>query len=125
MTKHPSVKAITINALRDDYGASFFWAALARYIVLHTCPDATTRAQVEHAATHVYIPFTSLPIFHKVRYNTVDSAGHKDESVTIDSVHCQPARRDKRGNTVPGCFDTVLANCGNGGEKGVEGLYII
>lgn len=125
MTKHPSVKAVTINALRDDYGASFFRAALARYIVLHTRPDATTRAQVEHAAAHVYIPFTSLPVFHKVRYNAVDSAGHKDESVTIDSVHCQPARRDKRGNTVPGRFDTVLVNCGNGGEKGVEGLYII
>jgi hypothetical protein len=24
MTKHPSVKAATINSLRDDYGASFF-----------------------------------------------------------------------------------------------------
>lgn len=125
MTKHPSVKAATIDSLRDNYGASFFWAALARYIVLHTRPDTTTRAQVEHAAAHVYIPFASLPIFHKVRYNAVDSTGHKDESVTIDSVHCQPARRDKQGNTVPGRFDTVLVNCGNGGEKSVEGLYII
>ncbi|KAG2108065.1 uncharacterized protein F5147DRAFT_761177 [Suillus discolor] len=124
MTKHPSVKAATIDSLRDDYGASFFRAALARYIVLHTRPDATTRAQVEHAAGHVYIPFASLPIFHKVRYNAVDSAGHKDESVTIDSVHCQPARRDKRGNTVPGRFDTVLVNCGNGGEKSVEGYRV-
>ncbi|KAG1804353.1 hypothetical protein EV424DRAFT_1330672 [Suillus variegatus] len=124
MTKHPSVKAATIDSLRDNYGASFFRAALARYIVLHTRPDTTTRAQVEHAAAHVYIPFASLPIFHKVRYNAVDSTGHKDESVTIDSVHCQPARRDKQGNTVPGRFDTVLVNCGNGGEKSVEGYRV-
>ncbi|KAG1877205.1 hypothetical protein F4604DRAFT_1880467 [Suillus subluteus] len=117
MMKHPSVKAITINSLRDNYGASFFRAALAHYIVLHTHPDANTQAQVEHAAAHIYIPFTSLPIFHKVRYNTVDSASRKDESVTIDSVHCQPARRDKKGNAIPGRFDTVLVNCGNGGEK--------
>ncbi|KAG2339926.1 hypothetical protein BDR05DRAFT_977595 [Suillus weaverae] len=78
MTKHPSIKAITINSLRDDY------------------------AQVEHAAAHVYIPFASLPIFHKVRYNAVDSTGNKDESVTINSVHW---------NTVPGRFNTVLVNC--------------
>ncbi|KAG2124126.1 hypothetical protein BD769DRAFT_1628808 [Suillus cothurnatus] len=106
MMKHPSVKAATINSLRDDY-------------------DTTTRAQVEHAAGHVYISFTLLPIFHKVRYNAVNSAGHKDESVTIDLVHCQPAQRDKQGNTMPGHFDTVLVTCGNGGEKSVEGLYII
>ncbi|KAG2047079.1 hypothetical protein BDR06DRAFT_985328 [Suillus hirtellus] len=69
---------------------------------------------VEHTAGHVYIPFTLLPIFHKVRYNAVDSADHKDENVTIDS----------QGNTMPGHFNTVLVNCGNGGEKSVEGYCV-
>jgi hypothetical protein len=74
MTKHPSIKTITIDSLRDNYSASFFRAALAR-------PDANTRAQVEHAAAYVYIPFASLPIFHQVRYIAVDSAGRKDERI--------------------------------------------
>jgi hypothetical protein len=41
---------------------------------------------------------------------------------TADSVHARPERRDTRGRLVPGRFDTVLVNDGNGDITRLKGL---
>ena len=38
-----------------------------------------------------------------------------------DSIHAHLARKDKHGQTIPGCFDTALINDGTGGDTGLDG----
>ncbi|KIJ12606.1 hypothetical protein PAXINDRAFT_14528 [Paxillus involutus ATCC 200175] len=124
MTKHPSVKAVPIDRVVESYGAQHFRAALARFVVLQTRPNARSHAQIEREAEHVHFPFTSVPVYHKIKYNMVDSQGRKDLSTTIDAVHVKPQGKDSRGRTIPGRFDTVLVNVGDGGERGVQGYRV-
>ncbi|KAG2346551.1 hypothetical protein BDR05DRAFT_878079 [Suillus weaverae] len=94
MTKHPIVKAITIDKIKSDYGALYFRESLARYIAKAALPvNATvTPAQLEHHAANVHIPFQKVPVFHKVKWVSVDIRGHGDPPATVDSVHARPGR---------------------------------
>ncbi|KIK78447.1 hypothetical protein PAXRUDRAFT_325404 [Paxillus rubicundulus Ve08.2h10] len=120
MTKHPSAKAVPLDHIIHDYGATHFRAALARYVVMLSQPDARTRQQVERAAAHIYLPFTSVSVFYKIKFNVVCTDGSKDNA-TVDSVHVRPECKDQRGKNIPGRFDTVLVNTGDGGDRGVAG----
>ncbi|KAG1852717.1 hypothetical protein F4604DRAFT_1883476 [Suillus subluteus] len=100
MTKHPTLKAITIDKIKSDYGALYFRESLARYIAKAALPaNATvTPAQLEHHAANVHIPFQKVPVFHKVKWVSVDTRGHGKFA----------------SDNVPPRFDTVLVNDGTG-----------
>ncbi|KAF8838294.1 hypothetical protein BDN67DRAFT_1013214 [Paxillus ammoniavirescens] len=100
MTKHPSAKGVSLDKLIQDY-----------------------RATLNGTARDVILPFRTLPVFHKIKFHAIDALGHEDASTTIDAVHCHPSREDSRGKEVPGRFDTVLVNCGEGGVTGVAGEF--
>ncbi|KAH7926058.1 hypothetical protein BV22DRAFT_1104530 [Leucogyrophana mollusca] len=123
MTKHPSSKGVTFEKVIRDYGAAFFTEALARYVILVTQPELP-RAQFERAAASVILPFRSVWVYHKIKFHAINSLGHTDPSVTVDSVHVQPERKDRRRRVVPARFDTVLVNGGEGGITGVEGFRV-
>ncbi|KAH7920917.1 hypothetical protein BV22DRAFT_1107450 [Leucogyrophana mollusca] len=123
VAKHPSAKGVTIAKLEAQYGARYFRAALARFAVHVTQPGLTVR-QVEDAAQDVVIPLRTIPVYHKIRYNAIDSLGRKDESSTVDSIHAKPKRKDRQGREVPARFDTALVNLGDGKETGVEGYRV-
>ncbi|KAG1770541.1 hypothetical protein EDD22DRAFT_977201 [Suillus occidentalis] len=122
LTKHPSVKRVTLASLADQYGALHFQAAMARFVVQLMQPGLTAR-QSEEAACHVNLPFQSVAVFHKVRYSIVGDDGLLN-NVTIDAIHARPARRDCHNRRVPARFDTALVNLGNGGKMGVEGYRV-
>ena len=42
---------------------------------------------------------------------------------TADSIHCHLERVDKRGDIIPGRFDTALINDSTGEETGIEGTF--
>ncbi|KAG2337294.1 hypothetical protein BDR05DRAFT_978558 [Suillus weaverae] len=86
MTKHPTVKAITIDKIKSDYGALYFRESLAHYITKAALPvNATvTPAQLEHHAANVHIPFQKVPVSHKVKWVSVDICGHGDPPATVD-----------------------------------------
>ncbi|KAG2362202.1 hypothetical protein BDR07DRAFT_1451275 [Suillus spraguei] len=98
MTKHPTVKRVQLDHIIQEYGATFFTAALAHYIVRRNQPEAA----------HIILPFDTVATFHQIKFNLIDAHGIQDSSVTVDSVHCQPFQKDKRGHMIPACFDTVL-----------------
>ena len=122
LTKWPSVKAVDLDALVKNYGATFFREALRRHIALsqHT-GTPLTRYQLEQRILYVDLPFTSLPVYHKLKFVTVaDSTQAK--VATLDAVHVRPERKSKQGGMVPARFDTALLNIQSGGETGLQGV---
>lgn len=85
MTKHPSAKAVSLQKLVDDYGATHFREALARYIA--------RGQELDDLAIDVHFPFRTLPVFHKVKWVSLDTRGHGEASVTLDSIHAKPHQR--------------------------------
>ncbi|KAG1719600.1 hypothetical protein EDB19DRAFT_1970800 [Suillus lakei] len=119
MTKHPTVKRVPLDRIVQDYGATVFTAALARYVVGRNQPGLSA-VQLEQEAAHIILPFDTVATFHRIKFHAIDARGFQDSSVTVDSVHSQPSRKDKRGHTIPARFDTVLVNEGDGGITGVD-----
>ena len=123
MTKHPTAK-VTLQSVAIDYGATFFEAALSRFVVQYQRPhDVLTVAQLETAAGDIMIPFQKVSVFHRIKYTEYDRYSITEPHPIVDSVHAQPSRRDKRGNRVPGQFDTVLVNVDNGKDVSVHGAF--
>jgi hypothetical protein len=120
MTKHPTAKRVPLDRIICDYGATFFTEALARYVVRTNQPTLSA-VQLEREAAHIVLPFQTVATFHRVKFHTINASGYRDPTATIDSVHCQPPRKDNKGHIIPGRFDTVLVNEGDGGTTGVNG----
>ncbi|KAJ6537053.1 hypothetical protein B0H19DRAFT_1382817 [Mycena capillaripes] len=124
MTKHPTLKAVKINALIADYGAYSFRDALARFIVQFNNPTLT-RAQIETQSGSVALHFNRVPVYHRIKFITENpyTAGGPEDSV-VDSIHVQPAKATRSGKELPGRFDTALVNDGSGGLTGVGGYRV-
>jgi hypothetical protein len=115
MTKHPSVKAVTINSLISDYGAIHFREALARYVAI-TANPGLTQVQLERAAEQFILPTKTLSIYHRIKFIDLKT------SQTADAVHVQPAKTLRHNRKMQARFDTVLVNDGSGTSKGTKGL---
>lgn len=121
MTKHPTHKAVRINSLVAEYGATSFRDALARFIVQFNNPTLS-RAQVEVQSSSISLHFNRVPVYHRIKYLTEDpytSGGPQD--AVVDSIHVQPRKVLRNGNDLPGRFDTALINDGTEGLTGVAG----
>ncbi|KAG1746060.1 hypothetical protein EDD22DRAFT_981986 [Suillus occidentalis] len=93
VSKHPTAKAVSIDKLIEDYGATYFREALARYITQlnHANDPIPLHSQtLDVLAQDVHFPFRTLPIFHRVKWLSVDARGHSDATATLDSVHARP-----------------------------------
>lgn len=141
MTKHPSRRSVKVDSLAEDYGASFFVDALARFVVESRDPELT-RAQVEHASLDIAFPFRydlssmlvtlkvadhcsmnrTIPVYHKAKFWLGDSKNHRLSSNEYDVVHATPARKDTRGRPIDGQFDPAIINLGFGRYTGVMGM---
>jgi hypothetical protein len=119
MTKHPTLRSVSLQTLSNDYGATYIRDALARFVVATNHPDWTAD-QVERASLDVFLPFQRLPVFHKIKFC---AKLYGDSSVIVDSIHARPAHSTKRRRNcvVPGRFDTALVNTGGGQAIGVRG----
>ncbi|KAI0949317.1 hypothetical protein AcW1_008965 [Taiwanofungus camphoratus] len=124
MTRNPSVKGLLFSRAVNEYGATYLRDALARFIVRYRDPTLTP-VQVERASAGVYFPFQRLPVFHKIKISIEDVQGLGIMNESLDVVHARPHRTDKQNREVPGRFDTVLINEGNGAPMGVTGKSLI
>ncbi|KAG2160171.1 uncharacterized protein EDB93DRAFT_1237363 [Suillus bovinus] len=128
MTKHPSAKAINIDKLIEDYGATYFHEALARYITqLSHANDPCLSSQTLDVLAHdVHLPFRSLPVFHKIKWLSVDTRDHGDTTVTLDSVHARP--QQSSGSSPLACrSDTALVSLGPNTDivsAGIQGFRV-
>ncbi|KAI0822390.1 hypothetical protein BC628DRAFT_1514369 [Trametes gibbosa] len=125
MTRHPSAKAIPFDDIAAKYGARYFRDALARFVVEHNDLSSTlTRAEIEHKSAGVYFPFRKVPVFHRIKLWIDDPKGLLLLAQVADTVHVQPARKNKYDNGVAARFDTVLINTGTGGPTGTSGYRV-
>ncbi|KAG1851214.1 hypothetical protein C8R48DRAFT_750017 [Suillus tomentosus] len=126
LTKHPSAKAVPIQKLITNYGATYFRQALARYIAQQQNPnEVITRQHLENLAAGIHLPFHAVPVYHKIKWLSTDARGHGDPLVTVDSIHARPHRNARRENdVVPARFDTALINDGTGSFVGVKGFRV-
>ena len=114
MAKHPAIQSVPIEQLVLKYGAKFFRGAFARFVILWQNPQIT-RARLERDILDVHIPFINVSVYHRIWF--------RDKLLdveTVDSIHAQPPRKDKRGRPIAGRFDTCLVCCGEG-QNGIRG----
>ncbi|KAG9315401.1 hypothetical protein JVU11DRAFT_4550 [Chiua virens] len=111
IAKTPSVRAVSFSSLVADYGATYFRDTLARYIVSHRDPSLS-RLEVERQSAKIYFRFSSVQVFHKIKFSIQDPSSPLDSSIP-DVAHIKPASKDRRGQIAPGRFDTVLVHHGN------------
>ena len=83
MTCFPSVQSVSVEDLISNYGATFFHAAFARFVVLWQNPQIT-RAHLEQDILDVHIPFTRASVYHRIRF-VDDNLG-----TTVDSIRIRP-----------------------------------
>jgi hypothetical protein len=121
LTKWPSKSAVDLDEIVAKYGAIFFREALCRYLVLskHSGPPLTSN-QLERAILYTNLPFTSVPVYHKLKF-TIPAAPGRAKHLTLDAIYVRPERQSEKGPVIPARFDTVLVNTGLGGETGMEG----
>ncbi|KAG2129435.1 hypothetical protein DEU56DRAFT_741345, partial [Suillus clintonianus] len=126
LTKHPSAKAVPIQKLVTEYGATYFREALARYVTQLRNPEATTRHRLEDLAATIHLPFRTLPVYHIIKWRCVGAQAHGDQFVTVDSVHVKPRRvaTSRTGTDIPARFDMVLINDGTGRSAGIKGYRV-
>ncbi|KAG2120459.1 uncharacterized protein F5147DRAFT_741494 [Suillus discolor] len=123
MTKHLTAKHVSLDRIICGYGAIFFMEALACYVIRTNQPTLSA-VQLKQEAAHIVLPFQTVATFHRVKFYTINTSGYHDPTATIDSVHCQPPRKDNKGHIIPGHFDTVLVNEGDGGTMGANGYHV-
>ncbi|KAI0729954.1 hypothetical protein C8Q72DRAFT_911581 [Fomitopsis betulina] len=117
MAKWPSRKAVPIATVMSTqgYGATFFTAALSRYIIKLKNPGLT-RNEVEARALQVRLPFSTVPVFHKIKFRNVEHHGKE----TLDSIHARPQEAGQSGDIlIPACFDTALVQVRLGPNEGL------
>ena len=127
LTKWPSVKSVDLDDIVKDYGATFFSEALRRYIIIseHTGPPLT-RAQLEQKVVYKDLPFTSLPVYHKLKFTSITSSG-LPKFHTLDAIHVRPKKYSKRRIFFPAHFDTVLLDVREDKEtrSGFQGICLL
>ncbi|KIL63907.1 hypothetical protein M378DRAFT_79020 [Amanita muscaria Koide BX008] len=116
MTKHATRRAVSLDLIVKDYGATFIRDALARYIVQMASPTLT-RAQVERRSLYIVLPFVTLPVYHRIKYCDEDSK-------VVDAIHVQASQKDKRSRIVAARFDTVLVEIGADSDMNIHGYRV-
>ncbi|KAL1671795.1 hypothetical protein EV122DRAFT_284584 [Schizophyllum commune] len=109
---------VDLDTLASKYGAEVFIPALKRFIALTNDPSLT-RHRLEDAIHTILLRFSKVKVRHRLKFIVHDRLTGK--RATLDSIHARPARRNKRGLTIPGRFDSALIDDGTSRETGVHG----
>ncbi|KAF8694532.1 hypothetical protein AX14_002015 [Amanita brunnescens Koide BX004] len=81
MTRFPTIQSVSIADVITNYGAEFFYAVFARFVVLWR-NGQITRACLEQEILDVHIPFISISAHHHIRYRD-----NNCDLTTVDSIH--------------------------------------
>jgi hypothetical protein len=112
MTKKESA-SVRISDLPTMYSVQFFIDALTRFVAQRRVPTLHGRA-LDNAAYSVNVNFVKVSVYHNIKFTRFDPV--KGTSETVDTIHAQPARKDRRGNVIPGRWDPALIRTGTDAE---------
>jgi len=107
MARNPKKAQVDFDCLARDYGALDFQDALAEFIAQVNHPGVTSGA-LRDRAHDTHIPFTSVMVFHKIKFT------RGNERDIADTVHVRPEQKDRDGRIIPARFDTVLVESSKG-----------
>lgn len=115
MTKHPSVKSVSLADLMHNYGATYFSAALARFIALLIEPDLHSN-QVEARARNIRLPSLRLPVYHHIKFMDATNLN------IVDSIHAQPTKKTRHNREMHSRFDTAFISSGEEDINDIQGM---
>ena len=118
MTKFPTIQSVSITDVISNYGAQFFYGAFARFVVLWR-NGPMTRAHLEQQILDVHIPFINISVYHHIWYKDRNT-----DLSSVDSIHIQPHRKNKKGQMLQGRFDTGLVRSGEVNSTGIQGTLV-
>ena len=98
ITQFPSVWQVPIEHLISLYGATDFQHAFAQFVI-QQCNPKIWPAQIEHKVPHFHLPFTTMSVYHPIKFCKVDQ---ELESSIADSIYIQPPCQAKNG-----CYNMV------------------
>jgi hypothetical protein len=101
VAKHPTKKAVSIETVIKEYGATFFREALARFVT-RMCYPHLSDGQIEHKAGGIFLSTHTVPVYHTLKWVNMQT------KETLDAAHAKPLRMDRKQRPVPAQFDTVL-----------------
>jgi hypothetical protein len=107
MAQNPSIKNVAFNILAQRYGVVNFLDALANFLVQVNNPGVSGSA-LHSQASHLLISFSSIPVFHKIKFTASTSNSESKETKILDSIQAWPEQRDAHGQIIPAHFDTAL-----------------
>lgn len=122
LARFPTVKGVQLSRLEDTgingYGAVHFTHALKRFLVQYCYPNIPFN-QIDDWARFIVLPFSSLPFWHKLKFNNTELFGSK----TLDSVTVHPSSFKQTGQLMKSSrFDTVLVKLKHG-TNWAKGMY--
>ncbi|KAI0054736.1 hypothetical protein BV25DRAFT_1922419 [Artomyces pyxidatus] len=123
IARFPNYKSVNLQKLKSAYGAHDFERALVRHILEERNPDMPAR-QLARVAEDIRLPFRSVAAFNVVKFWLADAQEREPAPETRDAAYARPAYVDTLGRRVPGRFDTVLVDLGDGEASGIEGYRI-
>ncbi|EJF60366.1 hypothetical protein DICSQDRAFT_147841 [Dichomitus squalens LYAD-421 SS1] len=120
MTQHPTRKAVSLHELASPMGycAKHIGAAICRFIVQFRHPTLTLY-QLENRISETLIPFTHLPVYHRIKFWNEHVFGQE----TRDSIHVHPRRvneGDLKDTVIPARFNTALIRMRHSKMPGAE-----
>lgn len=118
MTRNPT-KVMPITQITSDHSAPLFSEALQMVVACYQHP-AASQAHLNYLAPKIVLPFTSVPVFHKIKFWNQDPYCRPDCSDVLDIAHVRPRKKGKQG-WIPERFDTVLVNP----EEGIDDVATV
>ena len=113
LPKFPSISAVSMKTLEENYGATFFQAALCRFIAQYQNPALNLR-QIEEVASTIHLHFFKVPVYHFLKFRShspYDILG--TPPLIVDSIYAKPTYKDKKNDEVSGRFDVALVHFRN------------
>jgi len=121
---YPSLKSVSFQTLNLRYGAANFELELA-FLILKLRNPMLTAQQLRQQAEQTTLPFRSVAVYSRVKFWNADAQGRDQTPETLDSAHAHPEITTPNGQQLPGRWDTVIVNTGDGADSGVEGKFIL
>jgi hypothetical protein len=114
ISKLPSVNAVSLDTLTNDYGTYHFGDVLAEFVVKFYRPTSTNQ-QIINAAKNLLVPLQKVAVFHHLKFRD-------GKNQIQDAIHVQPDHKTKKGCKIPGRFDNVLVRYKSHQEHRVQSM---